>query len=84
MNILKTRNNRVDPISSFSSKRRSSDRGPDKLRLEMFLLVVDAGESLAVKHAVVPAVVDPGVAIHTHDVGRVITGLREPKHIHHE
>ena len=50
----------------------------------MFLLVVDAGESLAVKHAVVPAVVDPGVAIHTHDVGRVITGLREPKHIHHE
>ena len=50
----------------------------DKLRLEVFVLVVDAGESLAVEHTVVPAVVDPGVAVHTHDVGRLIPGLGEP------
>ena len=44
----------------------------------MFVLVVDAGESLAVEHTAVPAVVDPGVAVHTHDVGRLIPGLGEP------
>ena len=44
----------------------------------MFLLVVDAGESLAVEDAVVPAVVDPGVTVHTHDVGGLVSGLGEP------
>ena len=49
-----------------------------KLRLEVFVLVVDAGEGLAVEDTVVPAVVDPGVSVHTHDVGSLITGLGEP------
>ena len=49
-----------------------------KLWLEVFVLVVDAGECLTVEQTVVPAVVDPGVAIHTHDVGRLVTGLGEP------
>ena len=49
-----------------------------KLRLEVFVLVVDAGEGLAVEETAVPAVVDPGVAVHTHDVGRLVPGLGEP------
>ena len=49
-----------------------------KLWLEVFVLVVDAGEGLAVEHAVVPAVVDPGVVVHTHDVGSLVTRLGEP------
>ena len=36
-----------------------------KLGLEVFVLVVDAGQALAVKHAVVAAVVDPGAVLHT-------------------
>ena len=44
----------------------------------MFLLVVDAGEGLTVEETVVPAVVDPGVSVHTHDVGSLVTGLGEP------
>ena len=31
----------------------------------MLVLVVDAGQTLAVKHAVVTAVVDPGAVLHT-------------------
>ena len=50
-----------------------------KLRLEVFVLVVDAGEGLAVEEAAVPTVVDPGVAVHAHDVGSLVTGLGEPE-----
>ena len=53
-------------------------RLPHKLWLEVFVLVVDAGEGLTVEQTVVPAVVDPGVCVHTHDVGRLVTGLGEP------
>ena len=31
----------------------------------MLVLVVDAGQALAVKHAVVAAVMDPGTVLHT-------------------
>ena len=31
----------------------------------MLVLVVDAGQALAVKHAVVAAIVDPGAVLHT-------------------
>ena len=51
---------------------------PHKLWLEVFLLVVDAGEGLTVEQTVVPAVVDPGVSVHTHDIGRLVTRLGEP------
>ena len=44
----------------------------------MFVLVVDAGEGLTVEQTVVPAVVDPGISVHTHDVGRLVTRLGEP------
>ena len=44
----------------------------------MFVLVVDAGEGLTVEQAAVPTVVDPGVAVHAHDVGSLVTGLGEP------
>ena len=36
-----------------------------ELRLEVLVLVVDAGQSLAVKHAAVTTVVYPGAALHT-------------------
>ena len=36
-----------------------------ELRLEVLVLVVDAGQALAVKHAVVSAVMDPGTVLHT-------------------
>ena len=36
-----------------------------ELRLEVLVLVVDAGQALAVKHAVVAAVMDPGTVLHT-------------------
>ena len=36
-----------------------------ELRLEVLVLVVDAGQTLAVKHAVVAAVMDPGTVLHT-------------------
>ena len=36
-----------------------------KLRLEMFVLVVDTCQGLAVEHAVVSAVVDAGTSLHT-------------------
>ena len=51
---------------------------PHKLWLEVFLLVVDAGEGLTVEQTVVPAVVDPGVSVHTHNIGRLVTRLGEP------
>ena len=36
-----------------------------KLGLEVLVLVVDAGQGLAVEHGVVPTVVDPGAVLHT-------------------
>ena len=48
-----------------------------KLGLKLLVLVVEAGESLAVEDAVVTAVVDPGVVIDTDDVGSLIPRLGE-------
>merc|ERR1712111_243798 len=48
-----------------------------KLRLQVLVLVVDAGQALAVKHAVVTAVVDPGAVLHTHYVSSLITRFGE-------
>ena len=42
-----------------------SESAGGKLRLQVLVLVVDAGQALAVKHAVVTAVVDPGAVLHT-------------------
>ena len=36
-----------------------------ELRLEVFVLVVDTGQTLAVEHAVVAAVMDPRAVLHT-------------------
>ena len=51
--------------SLLSPKSLVRSRMAHKLRLEMFVLVVDAGQGLAVEHAVVAAVVDAGTALHT-------------------
>jgi len=50
---------------------------PCELWLKLLVLIVEAGEGLAVEDAVVPTVVDPGVVIDTHDVSRLITRLGE-------
>merc|ERR1711923_225331 len=48
-----------------------------KLRLEMFVLVVDTCQGLAVEHAVVSAVVDARTSLDTHYVGSFITRFGE-------
>ena len=48
-----------------------------KLWLEVLLLVVDAGQALAVEHAVIPAVVDPGAVLHTLKHTKFITCYTE-------
>ena len=45
--------------------------------LKVFGVQIDAAEGLFVKDRVLPAVVDPGVVLHAHDVGGLVAGQRE-------
>ena len=60
-------NNLTKVITSWLSSAYLFPESPigGELRLEVFVLVVDAGQALAVEHAVVAAVMDPGAVLHT-------------------
>jgi len=59
------------------SKRADSLGSSSKLRLQLLVLVVEAGEGLGVKDTVVTAVVDPGVVVDAHNVGSLIARFWE-------